>query len=144
MAGVSTYLIFNGNAEEAFTFYKSVFGTDFEGEVMRYGDAPPPGDNPLNEDEKQMIVNVALPILGGHVLMASDMLPSANKAVTNGDNFQITLLPDTRAEADRLFAGLSDGGEVHDPMQEAFWGDYFGALKDRFGIQWNINTSSKD
>jgi len=143
MAGVSTYLIFNGNAEEAFNFYKTVFGTEFEGGVMRYGDAPPPGDHPLNDEEKQMIVNVALPILGGHVLMASDMLPSGEHHVTNGDNFQITLLPDTRTEADRLFAALSAGGKVSDPMQEAFWGDYYGGLTDKFGIQWNINTSSK-
>lgn len=145
MASVSTYLLFNGNAEEAFTFYKSVFGTEFEGETMRYGDSPPPdGTPPLSAEDQQKIVNLTLPILGGHILMASDMLPAFSKPVTPGSNFQITLLPDTRAEADRLHAALAEGGEVRDPMQEAFWGDYYGAVADRFGIQWNINTSSKN
>lgn len=144
MASVSTYLIFNGNAEEAFEFYKSVFGTEYEGGIMRYGDAPPPdGAPPLSDDEGRKIVNMALPILGGHVLMASDMLPAMGEPVTQGTNFQITLLPDTRAEADRLHAALAAGGEVRDPMAEAFWGDYYGSLTDKFGTHWNINTSSK-
>lgn len=144
MASVSTYLIFNGNAEAAFEFYKSVFGTEYEGGVMRYGDAPPPdGAPPLSEEEQRKIVNVALPILGGHVLMASDILPAMGEPVTQGNNFQITLLPDSRAEADRLHAALAAGGEVRDPMAEAFWGDYYGAVTDKFGIQWNINTAAK-
>jgi PhnB protein len=144
MAGVSTYLIFNGNAEEAFDFYKTVFGTEYEGGIMRYGDAPPPDGAPaLSEEDQRKIVNVTLPILGGHVLMASDMLPAFSEPVTQGTNVQITLLPDTRPEADRLHAALAAGGEVRDAMAEAFWGDYYGAVTDRFGIQWNINTAAK-
>ena len=143
MASVSTYLLFDGNAEEAFNFYKSVFGTEFEGGIMRYGDHSPPEGVPFNDGVKGKIVNMALPILAGHVLMASDILPGMGFTPTPGNNFQITLQPDTRAEADRLHAALSAGGAVRDPMAEAFWGDYYGSLTDKFGIQWNINTSAK-
>lgn len=143
MATVSTYLNFNGQAEEAFTFYKSVFGTEFDGGIMRMGDVPPSEDMPGPSDaDKDLIMHVQLPILGGHILMGSDV-PSHYGQTTVGTNVYISLHPDTREEADRLFAALSEGGEVEEAMSEQFWGDYWGAFKDRFGVQWMINVSSQ-
>lgn len=144
MAFTSTYLNFTGNAEEAFTFYKSVFGTEFVNGIMRHGDVPQPDGAPaLSDDVKQMVMNVQLPIMAGHKLMASDIPESMGMPITPGNNFSIGLHPDSRAEADALFAALSTGGTAQDPMQDAFWGDYYGSLIDKFGIQWLINTSSK-
>jgi PhnB protein len=144
MAFTSTYLSFTGNAEEALNFYKSVFGTEFVNGIMRHGDVPlPEGAPPLSDDVKQMVMNVQLPLPGGHMLMASDIPESMGMTITPGNNFSIGVHPDTRAEADRLFAALSAGGAVQDPMQEMFWGDYYGSLVDKFGIQWLIDTASK-
>lgn len=144
MASVSTYLNFNGQTEEAFTFYKSVFGTEFDGNgIMRMGDVPPSEDMPgPSEADKNLVMHVSLPILAGHVLMGSDVPEQWGKA-TIGTNFYISLHPDTREEADRLFAALSEGGEVEEAMSEQFWGDYWGAFKDRFGVQWMINVSAQ-
>lgn len=146
MASVGTYLNFRGEAEEAFTFYKSVFGTEFVGEISRMSDVPPMDGQPdVPENEKDFVMHVSLPILGGHLLMGSDV-PSTmgGEGLLKGNNFYISLHPDTRAEADRLFAALSEGGTVESAMREEFWGDYFGSLKDRFGIQWMVSTQSKD
>ena len=146
MANTGTYLNFPRGTEEAFTFYKSVFGGDFAGGIMRYGamsagDMPPPEGAPeLSEEDKRAVANVALPILNGHLLMGSDLLGTP---LTQGNTVQIVLDPDTRAEADRLFAGLSAGGTVEDPLQEMFWGDYYGALTDKFGVRWMVNCTSK-
>lgn len=145
MGRVSTYLNFPGTAEEAFTFYKSVFGTEFEGGIARMGDGPTQEGQPaMSEADKRLVMNVALPILGGHLLMASDTPASMGVPPLNqGNNVSICLEPDSRAEADRLFAALGQGGTVTDPLQEAFWGDYFGALTDRFGVQWLVNCTAK-
>ena len=144
MGYTSTYLNFAGSTEEAFTFYKSVFGTEFVGEIMRHGDVPlPEGTPPLSEDVKNQVINVALPILGGHILMGTDLPESMGITLTPGNNVYICLHPETRPEADRLFAALSAGGTVTQPMGEMFWGDYFGTLTDRFGIQWMFDTQSK-
>ena len=146
MASVGTYLNFYGEAEDAFNFYKSVFGSEFQGEIQRYGDMPPmDGAPPLPDNEKDFVMHVGLPILGGHLLMGSDVSSShGGDGLVKGNNFYVSLAPDTRAEADRLFAALSEGGKVESPMTEEFWGDYFGSIKDRFGIQWIISTASKD
>ena len=143
MAGTSTYLNFARNTEEAFTFYKSVFGTEFVGGITRHGDVPAPEGQPAMSDaDKQLVINVQLPILGGHLLMGTDIPESMGVTLTQGNNVYICLDPDTRAEADALFAALSAGGSVQDPLQEMFWGDYFGSLVDRFGVQWMINCTS--
>lgn len=145
MASVSTYLNFNGQTEEAFTFYKSVFGTEFDGNgIMRMGDVPPSEEDgpPASEAEKNLVMHVSLPILAGHVLMGSDV-PEQWGKTTIGTNVYISLHPDTREEADRLFVALSEGGEVEEAMSEQFWGDYWGAFKDRFGVQWMINVSAQ-
>jgi len=141
VARTSTYLNFAGSTEEAFTFYQSVFGTEFVG-MTRYGDLPAPaGEGGPSEEDKRLIVNVQLPILGGHLLQGSDVEPSQRSA---GNNVYICLHPDTRAEADALFAALSAGGTVGEPLRDQFWGDYFGTVVDRFGIHWMINQSNPD
>lgn len=145
MASVSTYLNFPGNTETAFLFYRSVFGTEFEAPgIMRMSEAPAaPGQPPLSEADRGLVLHVSLPITGGHKLMGTDSSESMGLKTRFGNNVYINLQPDTRAEADRLFGLLSGGGVVEMPMQEMFWGDYFGSITDRFGVCWMITTSSK-
>lgn len=144
MAKTSTYLNFAGNTEEAFLYYKSVFGTEFVGEIARMGDVPmgPEGSNP-SEQDANLVVNVALPILGGHILQGTDATESMGFSLNQGNNVYICLDPDTREQADSLFAQLSEGGVVQMEMADMFWGDYFGSLVDRFGVQWMINFSGQ-
>lgn len=145
MASVSTYLNFAGNTEEAFNFYKSVFGGEFEGGIHRMGEVPQqPGQPELSEADKNMVMHVSLPILGGHLLMGTDAPESMGFKVTFGNNIYINLQPDTRAETDRLFAALSEGGKVEMSLQEMFWGDYFGSCTDKYGVQWMFNCASKN
>ena len=139
MASVSTYLNFRNESEAVLNFYASVFGTEIQG-IMHHGDVP---GAELSDDDKNLVMNAALPILGGHMLMTSDIPQSMGMELTTGNNVQITLHPDTRAEADRLYAALSEEGRPGTPMQEMFWGDYYGELVDQFGIHWLINCSSK-
>ncbi len=144
MAQTSTYLNFARSTEEAFTFYKSVFGTEFVGGISRHGDVPVPEGQPgPSEEDKQLVINVQLPILGGHLLMGTDIPESMGVKLTQGNNVYICLHPDTRAEADALFAALSAGGKVEQPLQEMFWGDYYGSFVDKFGVQWMINCESR-
>jgi PhnB protein len=142
VAQTSTYLNFNGTTEAAFTFYKSVFGTEFDG-LMRMGDVPPQEGQPeLSNEDKQLVMNVQLPILGGHLLMGTDATESMGFTLNQGNNVYICLQPDTREDADALFVALSGGGEVEMPMMDMFWGDYFGSLVDQYGIRWMINCST--
>jgi PhnB protein len=139
VAQTSTYLNFAGTTEAAFTFYKSVFGTEFVGEIARMGDAPPQEGQPaLSDEDKQLVMHVALPILGGHLLMGTDATESMGMTLNQGNNVYIALQPDTREEADSLFAALSAGGKVEMPMADMFWGDYFGSLVDQYGVQWMV------
>ena len=142
MAQTSTYLNFARSTEEAFTFYKSVFGTEFVG-IARHGDVPVPEGQPeLSDEDKWLVLNVQLPILGGHLPMGTDVPESMGVTLNQGNNVYICLHPDTRAEADALFAALSAGGNVQQPLQVMFWGDYFGTLVDKFGVRWMINCES--
>lgn len=145
MASVSVYLNFERETEAAFEFYRSVFGTQYAGNgIMRFGDMPADtGAPPVPEDDRKLVLHVALPILGGHTLMGSDCPPSMGITLKKGNNVQIALGPDTRADADRLFKALSAGGQVEMPMQVMFWGDYFGSFADKFGVRWMINCASK-
>lgn len=144
MALVSTYLNFPGTTEEAFNFYKSVFGGEFEGQgIMRMGDAPADPSRPLREEDKNLVMHVSLPILGGHRIMGTDATESIGFKVVMGNNVYINLMPDTRAETDRLFTALSEGGKIEMELKEMFWGDYYGACTDKFGVQWMFNCSSK-
>lgn len=144
MARVTTYLNFTRNTEEAFLFYKSVFQTEFAGPVMRFKDGPGcPGQAPLPEADGKLIMHIALPILGGHVLMGTDSPESMGFTLNQGNNVYLNLEPDTRAETDRLFAALSVGAKVEMALQDMFWGAYWGCLTDRFGIRWMFNCMAK-
>ena len=144
MARVSTYLNFPRETEAAFSFYKSIFGGEFDGGIHRMGGVPPQdGQPPMAEADKNLVMHVALPILGGHVLMGTDAPESMGFQVTSGNNIYINLEPDTRAETERLFAALSAGGKVEMPLADMFWGDYFGSCKDRYGVQWMFNCAEK-
>jgi PhnB protein len=141
MAQVSTYLNFERTTEEAFNFYKSVFGTEFQGDILRHGGVPPhEGQTELSDADKNLVMHVSLPILGGHVLMGTDFPESMGAKLIEGNNVSIMLQPDSKEEADSLYAALSEGGNPESPMQDQFWGDYFGYLVDRFGIHWMINV----
>ena len=142
MATVSTYLNFPGNTEEAFNFYKSIFGTEFEGNIMRFSDVPSEGDK-MSEVDKNLIMHVSLPILGGHRLMGTDATEAMGFKVTFGTNIYINLEPDTREETDRLFKELSAGGKIEMAMQDMFWGDYYGSCVDKYGVKWMFNCSQK-
>jgi PhnB protein len=143
MARTSTYLNFKGNTEEAFLFYKSVFGNDFIGGVHRMGDVPTQEEQPsLSEADKNLIMHIALPIVGGHILMGTDATESMGFTVAFGNNVFINLEPDTREETQRLFASLSLGGTIGMPLQDMFWGAYFGSCTDKYGVQWMFNCES--
>lgn len=144
MSRVSTYLNFMGNTEEAFDFYRSVFGTDYTAPIFRMGDmTSQPGAPELSDAERKMVGHVELPILAGHVLMGTDMLESMGHQRQVGNNVTINLEPDTREEADRLYSALSEGGSDATGMQEVPWG-YWGCCLDRFGIRWMFNCSPSE
>lgn len=144
MARVSTYLNFPRSTEQAFTFYRSVFGGDFDGPVHRFSDMPAAPDQPeLPEADRSLVMHVALPILAGHVLMGTDAPESMGFSVKPGNNVYINLEPDTRAETERLFTALAIDGKVEMPLQDMFWGAYFGSLVDQFGVQWMFNCTEK-
>ncbi len=145
MAKVSLYLNFERGTEEAFNYYKQVFGTEFVAPIARMGEVPPQEGAPeLSEEDKNLVMHVALPIFGDFVLMGSDAPQSMGFKVAMGNNAYINLEPDTKGEADSLFAALSLEGKIDMPMQEMFWGDYFGSCVDKFGVCWMINCSSKE
>ncbi len=145
MATVSTYLNFDRNTEEAFNYYKSVFETEFlQDGIARFKDIPPQeGMPPIPEEDQNLVMHVALPILGGHILMGTDAPGCMDFKISPGNNVYINLQPDTRQETRRLFKALSEGGTVEQELQEMFWGDYYGSCKDKFGIQWMLNCSEK-
>jgi PhnB protein len=141
MARTSTYLNFSRQTEEAFLFYKSVFGGDFTpGGIRRFKDIPPTsGAPPISEADKNLVMHVELPITGGHVLMGSDAPESMGFHVQFGNNIHINVEPDTREETERLFQGLSAGGKIEMELQDMFWGAYFGSCTDKFGVRWTFN-----
>jgi PhnB protein len=136
-----TYLNFPGNAAEAFQFYRAVFGGEFSSHV-RFRDMPMEGvDIPEAEQDKAM--HIALPIGDGNLLMASDVLESLGQKLQPGNNVYISVHPDTREDADRIFNGLSAGGEVEMPIADQAWGDYYGSCTDKYGVRWMVNHSSE-
>ncbi|SRR5258708_4201092 len=144
MAKVSTYLNFSRNTEEAFNFYKSIFGSDFINGIHRLSEVPQAeGQPPIKDEDKNLILNVQLPIVGGHILMGTDAPESMGFKLIQGNNVYINLQPDTREETGKLFKALSEGGQVEMALQEMFWGDYFGSCTDKFGIHWMFNCSSR-
>lgn len=140
MPRINPYIHFNGNAEEAFNFYKSVFGGDFT-RLNRYKDFPNPEH--LNEKEENKIMHIALPIGKNSVLMGSDVPDILGLVNENENRSKISVSADTKEEADKLFHGLSAGGSVEMPIMDAPWGSYFGMFRDKYGIEWMIQCSTK-
>lgn len=135
---VNPYLNFDGQAEEAFKFYRSVFGGEFTGN-MKMSEAPE--SDKLSKEERNRTMYISLPIGKDTVLMASDIVPSMGHTFKAGNNMHISLHPESREEADRLFNQLSKGGEIEMPIADQFWGDYYGSFTDRFGVKWMVNFS---
>jgi PhnB protein len=143
MAHVSIYLNFMGNAEAAFNLYRKVFKTEFSSPLMRLGDMPPHPEAPqLSDADKSKVMHVALPIMGGTEIMATDMLESMGHKLIEGNNVIISLNPDTKEEADRLYKELSQGGAEGVAPHDEFWG-YWGSCKDKFGIRWMFNITKQ-
>ena len=141
MATTNVYLNFNGNCEEAFNFYKSVFGGEF-GYLGRFGEMPESEEYKVSEADKNKIMHVSLAI-GNSILMGSDTGEEYGKSFVQGNNFSVSVTAASKKEADELFAGLSVGGQVTMPMNDTFWGDYFGMLTDKFGINWMIGFNEQ-
>lgn len=145
MARVSTYLNFSRNTEEAFNFYKSVFGGEFSGGgIARFKDIPETdGAPPIPEGDKNLIMHIELPIVGGHIIMGTDAPESMGFTMNFGNNVYINLEPDTKAETKKLFSALSAGGIVTMDLQDMFWGAFFGSCTDKYGVQWMFNCNEK-
>jgi len=137
MATLNPYLNFPGNTEEAFNFYKSVFGGEFAGGIFRFKDTPEA--EKLGKSEREKVMHIALPIGKGNMLMATDALESMGHKVTPGTNFHLSIEAESKDEAEKIFNSLSKGGKVTMPIADAFWGAYFGMLTDKFGMQWMVN-----
>jgi PhnB protein len=136
MALINPHINFNGNAEEAFTFYKSVFGGAFE-KIIRYKDIAS-AEFPIAEHEAQKIMHIALPI-GPNKLMANDVPEIMGRTNENENRSKIFISAQSREEADKLFNGLSAGGNVEMPIGDAPWGSYFAMFRDKYGIEWMVD-----
>jgi PhnB protein len=139
MTTINPYLNFNGNCKEAFDFYKSVFGGEFP-YVGTFGEMPPsPEMPPMPEEMKSRIMHISLPISKETILMGSDTMEGFGPALQQGNNYSISINTATKEETERLYNGLSEGGEIKMPLNETFWGAYFGMFVDKFGIHWMVN-----
>lgn len=145
MASASIYLNFADQTEEAFNFYRSVFGGEFRGPgIMRFKDVPPTeGMPPMPEEAKNLVMHIELTLPGGMVLMGSDAPASMGFSVNKGSNVHLNIMPDTRQETKRYFDALASGGKVTMELQDMFWGDYYGTCTDKYGVQWMFNCSEK-
>lgn len=139
MVSINPYINFNGNAEEAFNFYKSIFGGEFTS-IVRFKDIEN-DDFPIPEDEADKIMRIVLPI-GDNALIANDVPKALGRVNENENRSKISITTDSREEADRLFAGLSAGGAVEMEMDESPWGTYFGMFRDKYGIEWTVEFNS--
>ena len=133
---INPYLNFDGKAEEAFNFYKSVFGGEFSA-IMKMSDAPNSAD--ISEIERNRVMHIALPINKHTVLMASDIIPSFGHTLTEGNNAHLSVQPCSREETERIYDSLSSGGTIEMPLADMFWGSYYGSFRDKFGIQWMVS-----
>ena len=136
MASINPYIHFNGNAEEAFTFYKSVFGGEFE-KIIRFKDLASP-EFRVAEKEENKIMHIALPIGKSNRLMANDVPEIMGKTNENENRSKIVVTAESKEEADKLFNGLSAGGQVEMPITDSPWGTYFGMFRDKYGIEWIV------
>ena len=145
MARVSIYLNFPRTTEDAFNFYKSVFGGEFTGGIRRFSDVPAQeGASALAPEDQKLVMHIELPLLGDMVLMGTDAPETMGFKVTQGNSLYINLEPDTLPETERIFKALSEGGKIETPLQEMFWGAYYAAFTDKFGVQWMVNCPKKD
>jgi PhnB protein len=142
MATVNIYLNFNGNCEEAFNFYKSVFGGEFS-YFSRFDELPPSEEHEIPEEAKKQILHITLPISAETSLMGSDT-GSMSPAVTFGNNFSVSVDAKSAEEADAFFAKLAEGGTVIMPIGKTFWGAYFGMCTDRFGVNWMVSFENTE
>lgn len=142
MTTVNIYLTFNGNCEEAFNFYKSIFGGEFP-HIGRFKDMPAEEGKPVSPEDAEKIMHVSLPISKETVLMGSDTGGEWASSYIQGNNFSISINTDSKENADRFFNGLSAGGQVTMPLSQTFWGDYFGMFTDKFGINWMVSFNEK-
>ncbi|PZF72308.1 VOC family protein [Taibaiella soli] len=142
MATINPHINFNGNAEEAFTFYKSVFGGEFT-KVIRFKDLAGSGV-PIAENEQNKIMHIALPISKHTQLMGNDVPEFMGKTNENENRSKIAISAETREEADKLFNGLSAGGAVEMPISDSPWGSYFGMFRDKYGIEWMVDYDTKE
>jgi PhnB protein len=140
MATINPYINFNGNAEEAFNFYKSVFGGEFK-EIVRFKDIES-SEFPVPANEANKIMRIVLPI-GGNTLIANDVPESLGPVSENENRSKIAITAKTKEEADKLFTGLSEGGKVEMPMAQSPWGTYFAMFRDKYGIEWTVEFDSK-
>lgn len=139
MATVNAYLTFNGNCLEAFNFYKSVFGGEFS-YLGTFGNMPPQDGMPaMSAEDANKIMHVSLPVSTETILMGSDTGGEWSSGYTTGNNFAVSINANSKAEADKLFGGLSADGNVTMPMDKTFWGSYFGMFTDKFGINWMVS-----
>ena len=137
MIKINPYLNFPGNTEEAFNFYKKVFGGDFAGGIFRFKDSPDAVK--LSKEDQEKVMHVGLPVGNTNMLMATDALESMGFKLTFGNNFYLSIETENKEEADRIFNSLSEDGTVQMPMKDEFWGAYFGMLTDKFSIQWMVS-----
>ena len=140
MAQINPHINFNGNAEEAFNFYKSVFGGEFA-MIMRFKDIASP-ENPVSENEANKIMHIALPI-GKNILMANDVPESMGPTNENENRSKISVSAESKEEADKIFNGLSAGGQIEFPIGDSPWGSYFGMFRDKYGIEWMVDFDPK-
>jgi len=140
MALINPHINFNGNAEEAFNFYKSVFGGEFA-KIMRFKDIATP-EYPIPEHEANKIMHIALPI-GKNMLMGNDVPEVLGLVNENENRSKISISAESKEEADKLFSGLSEGGQIEMPITDSFWGSYFGMFRDKYGIEWMVDFNPK-
>ena len=136
MKAINPYLNFNGNTEEVFNFYRSVFGGEFR-TIVRYRDTHVAAK--VDEADKDKVMHIALPVGKDNMLMGTDMVKSLGGQVTQGTNFNLSIFTESREETEKIFHGLSAGGNILTPLEDAFWGDYFGRFSDKYGVIWMVN-----
>jgi PhnB protein len=139
---INPYLTFLGNCEEAFNYYRTVFGGEFT-YVGRFGEMPPQEGITLSEEDKSKIMHISLPIGGESLLMGSDTGGEWAPKTIVGNNISISISADSKADADRIFTALAKGGNITMPLADTFWGDYFGMCTDKFGINWMMSFNDK-
>ena len=142
MAQINPYIMFNGNTEEAFNFYKSVFGGEFA-KIIRFKDLPKDPTNKWTESEANKIMHIVLPIGKNSLLMANDVPVSMGQLNENENRSKISISAESKEEADKIYGGLSAGGQIEVPIIDSPWGSYFGMFRDKYGIEWMVDFDQR-